>query len=76
MAVAAAASTHEGMQHDASYGASFGVQSRLRMLFGFTGEQGEQTDTNELVYLRARYRNPGMERLQALIRLRARPNVR
>ena len=47
----------QGMQHYAPYGTPFGAQGSLGMPFGFTGEQ---TDANDLVYLRARYLNPGM----------------
>jgi RHS repeat-associated protein len=47
----------QGMQHYADYGTPYGGQGSLGLPFGFTGEQ---TDPNDLVYLRARYLNPGI----------------
>ncbi len=49
--------TVQGMQHYEPYGSPFGVQGNLGMPYGFTGEQ---TDANDLVYLRARYLSPGL----------------
>lgn len=44
-------------QHFAPYGDPWGVQGSNLTVFGFTGEQVESTD---LVYLRARYYNPAL----------------
>ncbi|MCZ7543542.1 MAG: hypothetical protein M5R40_08395 [Anaerolineae bacterium] len=41
----------------APYGVPFGVQGAPQTVHGFTSEP---TDANELVYLRARYLNPGL----------------
>ena len=56
-AVSDAVVAAQGMQHYAPYGQPFGAQGSLGMPFGFTGEQ---TDANDLVYLRARYLSPGL----------------
>lgn len=47
----------EGIRHFGAYGADYGEQGSISTPFGYTGEQ---TDGNDLVYLRARYYNPVM----------------
>lgn len=58
----------QGIQHYAPYGEPFGIQGSMEIPFGFTGEQ---TDANELLYLRARYFNPGQGIFASLDKLEA-----